>query len=38
MPYNNKLPEVFNQQKKNHKQNRVKQDMIRNLDKMVENS
>lgn len=38
MPYNNKLPEVFNQQKKNRNQTRVKQDMIRNLDKMVENS
>ena len=35
MPYNNKLPDVFNQHKKNR---RVKQDMILNIDKMVENS
>lgn len=38
MPYNNKLPEVFNQQKKNRNQGRAKPDMIRHIDKMVENS
>ena len=38
MAYNNKLPEVFNQQKKNRNHTRPKQDPIRNLDKMVENS